>query len=91
MAVNAPRCFTEGNRNYSQHSRRTKQLEELSCSFHLPLLIMNTMINRHYSLIAQVCTIYLPSHLVQRTACRMPEQMQSPAIKQEMQSSEKTG
>ena len=69
----------------------TKQLEELSCSFHLPLLIMNTMINRHYCLIPQVCTIYLPSHLVQRTACRMPEQMQSPAIEQEMQSSEKTG
>ena len=41
------------------------------------------MINRHHSLIAQSCTIYSPSHLVQRTAFRMPDQMQSPAAKQE--------
>ena len=49
------------------------------------------MMNRHCTLIAWVCTINLPSHLVQRTACRMPDQMQSPATKQEMQSSEKIG
>ena len=48
------------------------------------------MIHGNGGLIAQVCTIYLQSHLGQRTACRMAEQMQSPATMQEMQSSEKT-
>ena len=81
MNINGPRIFDmQKDCSYNKYLR-IKQLQQLQLLF---------MINQ-WILTGQVYTLYLLSHQVQRTACRMPKQMQSPATKQEMLSSEKIG
>ena len=84
MNINGPRIFDMLRGCSYNKYLRIKQLQQLQ-------LLLMIDINKYCILIGQVYTQYLLSHQVQRTACRMPKQMQSPATKQEMLSSEKTG